>query len=130
MRALRIPLLLLLASTLSVACFGPSGTSVFDVTGTRVGRVSVQDEDSATIFDAAGNREGRVSDDRVLNRAGSRVGRITSDDRILDSSGTRVGRVSGETSCLDRSGTRVGRIAEDIDDEAAGGACLLLLLLP
>ena len=114
---------------LLTAC-GPSGISVFDETGARVGRVTVENDDRARIFDSAGSRIGKVIEDRVFNTVGSRVGRITSDDRILNAAGTRIGRVSGETRCLDNTGSNVGRIGTDIDDEAAGGACLLLLLAP
>ena len=112
---------------LLTAC-GPSGISVFDETGARVGRVIVENDDRARIFDSAGSSIGSVNEDRVFNSAGGRIGRITDDDRILNAAGTRVGRVSGETRCLDAVGRRIGRIGTDIDDEAAGGACLLLLL--
>ena len=116
--------------TLLLTACGPSGISVFDETGARVGRVIVENDDRARIFDSAGSRIGKVIEDRVFNTVGSRVGRITSDDRILNAAGTRIGRVSGETRCLSSGGDRVGRIGTDIDDEAAGAACLLLFLLP
>jgi hypothetical protein len=113
---------------LLVAC-DPSGVSVYNTAGGRVGRVDVTNEDHATVFDLGGSTAGLVSTDRVTKSDGTRVGRVSEDDRIYNVSGTRIGRVSEGSNCLNASGIKVGSIASDIDDEAAGGACLLLLLL-
>ena len=122
-------MLLLALLPFLVACT-PSGTAVFDDDGKRVGRVSIRNEERATVIDRAGETVGTVREDRVFDSAGNRVGRVTEDDRILDSAGTRIGRIGGGTRCINRAGVRAGVIGSDIDDEAAGGACLLLLLLP
>lgn len=110
------------------ACSTSSGTTVRDRQGVDVGNVVVESADRATVYNRAGSRVGNVNEDRIFDRSGTRVGRVTEDDRIFDRSDTRVGEVRDETKCVDRNGTQVGRLSADIDDEAAGGACLLLVL--
>lgn len=121
-------LFLLSSALLLSACFD-SGTSVYNRAGERVGSVSEQSGEAATVYGSDGGSVGRVSGNEVYHSGGSYVGRVTEGDDIYDSGGSYRGRVSSGTRCIDRGGTRVGYLNSDIDDEAAGGACLLLLLL-
>ena len=109
-----------------VSCDSTS-TSVFDRNGSRVGRVDVISSTEAEIFNAFGSQIGRVDQDDVFDQSNNRKGRVTSSNRILDASSNFKGRIRGE-DCLDRDDDIVGSLTSDIDDEAAGGACLLLLL--
>ncbi len=111
---------------LFVAC-GPSGTSLYNASGTRVGSVSVENAERAIVYDRDGSRVGDVRGMDVFDRNGSRRGRVTSDDRILNRDGTRVGRIDVKR-CRDKNDVTRGELTSDIDDEAAGGGCLLLVL--
>ncbi len=109
-----------------VACTG-SRTRVYDERGRPVGRVAIANESSATIFDEDDEIVGRVIENLVYNSSENIAGSVTPDDRILDREGKRVGRLSGE-KCLNRASVAIGKVSDQIDDEAAGGACLLLLI--
>lgn len=118
----------LLGCVLLTAC-GPSGTSVFDANGNRVGRVEVLSASEASVYDNAGNKVGTIENDRVENTSGNKVGSVKTDHRILNNSDSKVGKMRGDgTTCENNSTSKVGAIASVIDNEAAGGACLLLLL--
>lgn len=122
-------ILFLLGALFLTACFD-SGTSVYNRAGERVGSVSESSAESATVYGSDGSSAGRIAADGVYDSGGSYVGRVTESADLYDSGGSYRGRVSDGTRCIDRGGTSVGYLSSDIDDEAAGGACLLLLLVP
>lgn len=119
-----------LLTGMSLFLFGCSdtGTSVYDRNDKRVGSVAVRDADHATVYGDSGGTVGEVRVRSVLNRNESIVGSVTEDDRILDRNDASIGAIRNGTQCTDRNDSLVGSLAADIDDEAAGGACLLLLL--
>ena len=121
-RSLPFFLLLLLA-----AC-GPSGVSVYDRDDIRVGEVEVESADRATIYDRDEITLGKVRENDIYDRDDRRIGRVRADNNIEDKDGTRVGRLRDGKRCVDRDDNTVGRINETIDAQAAGGACLLLLI--
>ena len=114
-------------SVLLSACSDPQ-VSVYDDNGLLKGHVTVHSSTTATIRNKAGSIVGEVKEKEVLNRSGSKVGTVESDGDILNRNGTRVGYIKGE-SCRSTSDVERGHLYDDTDLEAAGGACLLLLLL-
>lgn len=120
--------LIALCAVLLTGCFD-SGTSVYDSDGNRVGSVDVESEDRATVYTRNGDRVGYVENNDVYDTNDRRVGRIVSGTRLEDRDGERVGELYSQTRCRNRDETTIGTLSSDIDDQAAGGACLLLLLL-
>ncbi len=124
---MRKRVLLLLCVTLLAGC-DSTGTDMYDRSGTRTGRVTVASADSATVYNRDGTQVGSVSTDTVYDRNGIRKGRVASDATVYDRNGTRVGSLSSGTVCLNRNGLNEGHLSAKVDREAAGGACLLLIL--
>jgi hypothetical protein len=119
----------LLPALLLLSACGPSGVNVYDEDDNKVGEVVVSSADNATVYDEDDITVGKVRGSDVYDRSDNRVGRVRSDgSTIEDDDGTRVGRVRDGKICADRDSNNMGRIAEDIDDQAAAGACLLLLI--
>lgn len=115
-----------LLALLLCAC-GPSGISVYDENDSRVGSVKVESSTKATVYDKSGYSAGEVISQNVYDDDGTRVGYVQTDGDIRDTNGYLKGRIEGKR-CEDEDGYGAGSIAQDIDDEAAGGACLLLVL--
>jgi hypothetical protein len=118
---------LLLLSVLLTACFD-SQTDVYDENGLRKGHVTVNGSDTATIVNKAGSIVGEVKGSEIFTRSGSKAGDVKNGREIYDRNGVRKGKVVRD-ECYNRDDVEVGHLSSDIDDEAAGGACLLLLLL-
>jgi hypothetical protein len=109
------------------ACSG-SETSVYDKNGLLKGHVTVNSSEMATVVNKSGTIVGEVKGSEIFNRSGSKVGSVQSDGDIEDRNDTIVGTIKGER-CIAKGGSEVGHLTSDIDNEAAAGACLLLLLL-
>ncbi len=121
--------ILLLSTTLLLAGCFDSGTSVYDDDGNRVGSVDVESADRATVRSRNDDRVGYVVGNDVFNQFDRRVGRVVSGVRLEDEDGNRVGELYDQTRCRNRNEITIGSLSSDIDDQAAGGACLLLFLL-
>lgn len=127
---MRVLLILCLFGILFLTgCRGP-GTPVFNREGNVSGSVSVENPASATVYDKGGLNVGHVQGTLVSDRNGTRRGTVLANGttEIYDRAGRSMGTIRGGVNCFDHSGRHVGRLSADIDDEAAGGACLLLLL--
>lgn len=111
---------------LLTACFDAPGVLIYDTSGNKAGSVSVSGE-TATIYDRNGYSIGKVKGDTVYDDDDRTIGEVQGDGDIVGTDGYRKGRIEGKR-CENRDGYEAGTIASDIDDEAAGGACLLLLL--
>lgn len=112
---------------LILAACDSSGTSVYDANNNRVGSVRVDSANKAIVFDKSGNSIGEVDSQNVYDDDETRIGQVQTDGDIVDTNGYNKGKINGKR-CENKDGYKAGMIAEDIDDEAAGGACLLLLL--
>ena len=112
---------------LLTAC-GPSGVSVYDRNDSLAGTVEVETADNAIVYDRNDSISGRVQGNDVSDQNDIRIGRVRSDNNIEDRDGIRVGRLVDGQRCTDRDDVTAGRISERIDAQAAGGACLLLLI--
>ncbi len=117
-----------LLSVLLLSACGVTGTAVYDANDNRAGTVSEDNDDRATIYDVNDNVAGRVRTNDVYDAGDNRVGRIRDDDVIESRDGNRVGAVKDGKRCVNADDNTVGRVAAAIDDQAAGGACLLLFL--
>lgn len=120
-------LLLISLFALGLCSCGPSGTAVYDKNDSRVGNVSVTSATKATVYGKDGYTRGEIISQNIYDSDGTRVGYVQTDGDIVDTNGYSKGQIDGKR-CEDDDGYLIGTIAEDIDDEAAGGACLLLLL--
>jgi hypothetical protein len=108
------------------ACSG-SQTEVYDRNGLLKGHVTVNSQDSATIVNKAGSIVGEVKGSDIYSRTGVKAGSVQDDGDIMDRSGNPVGSIHG-AKCVDDGNIEAGHLTSDIDDQAAAGACLLLLL--
>ena len=107
------------------ACAG-EGTTVYNHLGNAMGSVRVDDKNHAMVFNDNGETIGIVQGNTVHTQQG-RAGQIM-ESKIYDNKRREVGTMGDGTDCYNASGKRVGRLSSVIDPEAAGGACLLLLL--
>src|SRR3989338_8911221 len=110
---------------LLAACAG-EGTTVYNHLGNALGSVRVDDKNHAIVFNDDGETIGIIQGNTVHTQQG-RAGNIMK-GKIYDSQRKEVGTMGDGTDCYNESGKRVGRLSSVIDLEAAGGACLLLLL--
>lgn len=117
---------ILLFSALLILTGCSEDTSVFNYLGNEVGSVRVEDSDNAMIFDASGEPLGIVQGLEVRHSSGI-AGQILP-HAIQDQKNQYKGTITDDIDCYNETGKRVGRIGGKIDHEAAGGACLLLLL--
>ncbi|HLD71820.1 MAG TPA: hypothetical protein VI873_04390 [Candidatus Peribacteraceae bacterium] len=101
-------------------------TQVFNYLGNVVGSVRIDDADHAMIFDVDLEPLGIVQG-TVVRRSSGVAGQVLS-HAIEDQKRQYRGTLEDDIDCYNETGKRVGRIGGKIDHEAAGGACLLLLL--
>ncbi|OGJ56200.1 hypothetical protein A3D88_01250 [Candidatus Peribacteria bacterium RIFCSPHIGHO2_02_FULL_52_16] len=117
---------MILAGALLLSACGTQGTAVYNHLGNVVGSVRVDDDNHATIFND-GNESIGTLNGKIVHAQKRRAGQVT-DNKILDIRRKEIGTVVDGTDCYNASGMRVGRLSSVINPEAAGGACLLLLL--
>lgn len=108
-----------------------NGISVFNSKNQQVGDVTIDGAQSAIVMDRYGQKKGTVRGIVVRESTGKRVGGVVvKDDKvsIVTHEGKPVGELKNEKNCVDASGATLGYVSQITNQEAAGGACLLLLL--
>lgn len=120
----------LTALTLLLAACAPTNTQVFNRLGNAIGSVNVTDSENASVLDTSGDAVGSIRGKIVRDKQNMRRGSIRSNATtlILDRSGDIVGSLESGRECFAKDGEHRGTLTRLIDREAAGGACLLLLL--
>jgi hypothetical protein len=104
---------------------------VMNLNGDLLGEIRLGDPGNATVIDSYGQAQGRVRGDVVRDENGKNVGRIIERDgelSILNEDGMEVGTLQSGTDCYTKEETFVGSIGMEVDQNAAAGACLLLIL--
>lgn len=113
------------------ACGGTAQISVSDATGRTVGFIQAEDENSATIISVNNEVRGKVRGALVRDDTGGRAGTLEMRDGhlvLLDADGNAIGTLENGTNCYGKSQTLLGTVPATTDNEAAGAACMLLLL--
>lgn len=109
----------------------PSSPSVYNAKGIRVGEIRMASDTGALIFDIYGQEVGGVRGAVIRNESGKRMGRIVAGSGMLtiqDEKGREVGSLTRGSDCNGSDDRFLGRISSAENPEAAGGACLLLLI--
>lgn len=113
-------------------CGGTVSTRVLDAKGRHVGTIRLESEHTAIITDEHGEVRGRVRGNLVRDAGSKKLGTIEQRDEhivVIDANDDEVGSVEQEINCYGKSQALLGRISAKIDPEAAGAACLILLIL-
>jgi hypothetical protein len=129
-----------LVPLLVLSCFGLlflSGcgkevkTYVYDEKGNKLGEIQFENDDNATIVDTHGEVAGRVRGALVRNASGKKIGTVEQKDgsvMFLDAEGNAMGSLEDGSDCYGKGPEKLGHINAEIDIEAAGAACMVLLL--
>lgn len=120
----------LTALTLLLGGCSQTDVRVFNRLGNSVGTVHVKDSENASVLVASGDTVGFIRGKIVRDKQNMRVGSIrkNSTTLILNRAGDIVGSLESGRECYAKDGEHLGTLTATIDNEAAGGACLLLLL--
>lgn len=113
-------------------CMPPQPTAaVYDARGVRVGEVHLINAGHGTVTDADGRMKGILEVGLVRTTEGTIAGRLlggSGSTSVLDASGKEIATIQQDTDCYDRNDRLLGRINVRATPDAAGAACLLLLI--
>jgi len=104
---------------------------VYDLQGTMVGEVRLGETGSATVIDSYGQVQGKIRGDVIRDDNGKNRGRVVNRNgeiSILDEEGMQIGTLQKGVECYSKDDSFLGRLNQKIDENAAAGACLLLIL--
>jgi hypothetical protein len=113
------------------SCGGPEKIAVTDTGGRQVGEILLEDDDNATIASVNGETRGKVRGNLVRNDMGKRAGTIEKRDGVIvlvDAENSEVGSIEKGSECYGKSQTMLGSVKGEVDVDAVGAACMLLLL--
>jgi hypothetical protein len=112
-------------------CTFQRSPSVYNARGIFVGEIHVSDTNEAEVIDRYNQLSGKIRGGMVRDALGKRLGKVVAaEDRvsILSETGASIGSLANRTECKDAQDKTLGRITVQTDNEAAAGACLLLLI--
>ena len=113
------------------SCGGKINTVVYRTDGMKVGEIQFEDDENSVILGNDNQPRGRIRGSLVRNDTGGKAGTIEERDGhivIVDTNGADIGSLENDVDCYGKGQEKLGSISAKIDTEAAGAACLLLLL--
>ncbi len=113
-----------------VSCGGKT-VKVLRANGQAMGTIRVDSQDTFTILDSAGHARAHNRGDAIRDANGKRIGTATVQDThiiLADENQNDIGTLENGADCYGKTQDKLGKIVGQIDPQAAGAACLVLLL--
>ncbi len=125
------PAIVSLTALLTLVSCGGGAVKVFNAAGQLAGTIRIDSADTFTVIDRYGQTQGHVRGGAVRDENGKRVATMTAkDDRMIlaDTNQNDIGTLERGTDCFGKTQQKLGHVEGQVDPQAAGAACILLLL--